>query len=116
MIPWKEVSAAIGKILALSSETQKNKADIKSLGDRVGDLSKEFQSAQAEIAQFSLALQRVYYETQRLQDEIRRLREDNERRDRDAARERENLILRLENQLLRAERGLPPPEAGDAGD
>lgn len=116
MIPWKEVTAAIGKIFTLSQETQKNKTDIKGLDEKVDKLSRDVKLLETEITQSLLGLQRVYYETQRLQDEIRHLREDNERRDKDAARERENLILRLENQLLRAERGLPPPKTGEARD
>lgn len=33
MIPWKEISATIGKVFILTQEMQKDKADIKSLSE-----------------------------------------------------------------------------------
>lgn len=63
MLPWKEVSAALGKIFTLTQETQKNKADIKSLSERVDGLSSEVKSLNKEINELTLAVQRVYFET-----------------------------------------------------
>ena len=104
MIPWKEVSAAIGKIFALSTETQKNKADIKQTREELEKLEQKVQRLNQQIIDLTFALQRAYFETQRLRDE-------SERRDKDATREREILLLRLENQRLRFESGLPPARA-----
>lgn len=103
MIPWKEVSAAISKIFALSTETQKNKADIKQTRDELETLEQKVQRLNQQVIDLTFALQRAYFETQRLRD-------NNEHRDKDTARERENLILRLENQRLRIDR-TPPPDA-----
>jgi len=81
MIPWKEISATIGKVFTLSQETQKNKADIKQTRDELESLEREVQRLSQQGTDLTLTIQRVYYETQRLQDKIRHLREDSERRD-----------------------------------
>lgn len=56
MLPWKDIYAALGKIFTLTQETQKNKADIKGLGEKVDDLSKEVKSLNREIHELKMNL------------------------------------------------------------
>lgn len=54
MIPWREVSAAIGKMFTLTQEMQANNADIKHLSEKVDGLSKEVQSLNKKLLTWRL--------------------------------------------------------------
>lgn len=77
---WKEFFDYVQKLVALTRETEQNRADIEDLRREVHDLT--------------LVVQRLAHEIRRVSD-----RETNER---------EKLALQVENQLLRFERRLPP--------
>ena len=101
MVPWKEVSAAISKIFALSTETQKNKADIKQTRDELEKLEQKVQRLNQQVIDLTFAFS---VPTLKLSAFGMTTSAGTETR----ARERENLILRLENQKFRLERSLPP--------
>ena len=113
MFTLKEIYAAVSKVVTLTQETQKNKADIKQAREELDKLERSVQHLNQQVHELTLVMQRTHYETQLLRSDIQHFREENARHDNEAAREREVLVLRLENRLLRFERQLPPPKSDD---
>lgn len=83
---WKQLYDAIKQLVLLTHQTERNREEIKELGQQVRELAR--------------ALERLAYEVHRVNERVDYVSKNE-------AQEREKLTLRLENELLKFERRLP---------